>query len=233
MSQKRAKQQRREFRRQTLDLRIALSEQLRLLQKRCAEFDDGDWGEAVDIATRLRVIFHPGSRSKPSILQSLDAGKVPVLGTTEHRETADGVLSMEGGLYRQTFGSDGTSLYYELRPILGDSLSRFEIPANRWWEGIVHIKGDEVDNSGRHIYRRVDVVKGIAEHDGGAHLATRMPESHHVLTRPGGLVRLTFGTEEQSTEVPIVGVHLAMLRQIAYEALNSPGLRKLADPSRA
>ena len=57
MSQKKAKQQRREFRRKTQEIRAALAEQLRLLEKRCREFDGGDWGEAVDIATRLRVTW--------------------------------------------------------------------------------------------------------------------------------------------------------------------------------
>lgn len=206
---------------------------MRLLEKRCREFDGGDWGEAVDIATRLRVIFQEGSRSKnPSILQSLEARKVPMLSTVEHRENPDNVISLEGGLYRQTFGKDDDGSYYELRPTLGDAPFRFEVPAFRWWDEIVQIKGDEVGNPGRHVYRRMDVAKGIAEYDGGAHLASRIPESHDVLTRPGGLVRLTIGSEGNTQEVPIVGVHLAMLRQIAYEALNSPALRDLADPEK-
>lgn len=83
------------------------------------------------------------------------------------------------------------------------------------------------------MYRRMDVAKGISEHDGGAHLASRIPESHEVLTRPGGLVRITIGDEAHPREVPIEGVHLAMLRQIAYEALNSPALRALTDPEAA
>lgn len=35
---------------------------------------------------------------------------------------------------------------------------------------------------------------------------------------------------EEAREVPIEGVNLAMLRQIAHEALNSPALRALAEP---
>lgn len=230
MSHKKAKQQRRK----TQEIRVALAEQLRLLEKRCREFDGGDWAEAVDIATRLRVIFHTGSKSsRPSILQSLGAEKVPMLCTIEHRENAGNLIALDGGLYRQTFGKDENGPYYELRTILGDSFFKSEVPADRWWKGIVQVKGDEVDNPGRHVYRRVDVVKGIAEHDGGAHLASRIPEFHDVLTRPGGLVRLMIGAEGNAQEVPIIGVHLAMLRQIAYEGLNSPALRDLADPEKS
>lgn len=235
ISQKKVKQRRREFKRKTQEVRAALAEQLRLLEKRCREFDDGDWGEAVDIATRLRVIFQEGSKTKnPSILQSLEARKVPMLSTVEPVEDSENVLALIGGLYQQRFAKDENGLRYELRPKLGDSLGgTFQVPAFRWWEGIVEIKGDELDDPGRHVYRRMDVAKGISEHDGGAHLAGQIPESHEILTRPGGLVTITMGFGDRAQEVPIVGVHLAMLRQIAYEALNSPALRALADPETA
>lgn len=231
MSHKEAKRQRQQLKRERREIQGRLAEQLRLLAKRCRDFDDGDFGEAIDIATRLRVIFHPGSKTKrPSILQSLDAEKVPMLTTTEHRDTADGVMDLVGGLYRQSFGQDENGPYYELRTKLGDSLFKSEVPADRWWEAVVEIKGDEVDDPGRHVYRRVDVAKGIAEHDGGAHLANRLPESHDILTRPGGLVKIAVGPEGDTSKVPVVGVHLAMLRQIAYEVLNSSALIKLSHP---
>lgn len=177
------------------------------------------------------MIFHPGSKSKsPSILQSLDAEKVPMLTTIEHRDNADGVLSMSGGLYRQTFGKDENGSYYGLSTIFGDSFVKSEVSANRWWQAVVEVKGDEVGDPGRHVYRRVDVVKGIAEHDGGTHLASRLPESHDILTRPGGLIKITIGQEGNAQILPVVGVHLAMLRQIAYEVLNSPTLIRLSNP---
>ncbi len=231
MSQKKAKQ----LRRETQAVRVALAEQLRLLEKRCDAFDSGDWGEAVDIATRLRVIFQEGSKLKnPSILQSLDARKTPMLSSVEPREEdSDNLVAIMGGLYMEMFSRDDDGLRYELRPKLGDLLFRYEVPAFRWWNGIVQIKGDEVSNPGRHVYRRMDVAKGISENDGGAHFASSIPESYEVLTRPGGLVSITAGPEGNLQEVPIVGVHLAMLRQIAYEALNSPALRALADPEKA
>jgi hypothetical protein len=175
------------------------------------------------------VIFQEGNPHKnPSLLQSLDARKVPMLSTAEPRQDSDNILSLEGGLYRQGFGVDDDGSFYELRPTLGDAPFRFEVPAFRWWEAVVQIKGDVVGNPGRHVYRRTDVAKGIAEHDGGAHFASRIPESYDVLTRPGGIIRITFGEGEDAREVPIAGVHLAMLRQIAYEALHSPALRRLA-----
>lgn len=61
MSQKKEKQRRRERR----EIQAALAEQLRLLAKRCRDFDEGDWGEAVGMATRLRVILNPGGKGNP------------------------------------------------------------------------------------------------------------------------------------------------------------------------
>lgn len=225
MSHKQAKRLRRERR----EIQTRLAEQLRLLTKRCKDFDEGDWGEAVGIATRLRVIFNPGSKSSPSILQSLDARKTPILTTCEPREDSDNVLGLTGGLYRQRFAKDEDGLHYELFPKLGDSFYRAEIPASRWWEQIVEIVSGETE---KHVYRRKDVITGIANKDGGAHVAEMIPESYDILSKPGGLVKIVIGYGENPHEVPIVGVHLAMLRQMAYEVLNSQALLKLSDSAK-
>lgn len=229
MSHKQAKRQRQELRRRRPEIQAALAEQLRLLDKRCREFDQGDWGEAVDIATRMRVVFNPGGKSSPSILKSLDAQKVPILTTCEPIVDSDNILEVIGGLYTQTFAKDEHGFRYELRPLLGYAHFRAEIPASRWWEQIVQIVADEAAGT-RNVYRRRDVIMGIANKDGGAHLAELIPESYDVLSRPGGIITLTTEYEDSTTiETPIAGVHLAMLRQMAYEVLNSPALLDLTD----
>jgi hypothetical protein len=206
------------------------------LNKRCREFDAGDWGEAVDIATRLRVIFYPGNPSnRPSILQSLEAEKVRVLSTVEPMEDTPNILGFEGGLYSQEFKKDENGISYSFVPSFVGAHAysyRAEVPANRWWNQIVEIKGSEVGSPGRHVYRRVDVVTGIANYDGGAHLAKTIPESYDVLSKPGGLITIHFGGEGNIEEIPIIGIHLAMLRQIAYEVLHSRALLTLSDPKK-
>jgi hypothetical protein len=220
VSHKQAKRRRRE----RWEIQAALAEQLRLLAKRCRDFDAGDWGEAVGMAARLRVILNPGGKKSPSILQSLDAEKLPLLSTCE--PIPENALYAVGGLYRQTFAKDETGVSYELSPKLGDTHYRIEIPAPRWWEQVVSIVEDEGD---RHVYRRKDVITEIANKDGGAHLAEQIPEHYDVMSKPGGIVKITIGPEDGPVEVPIAGVHLAMLRQTAYEVLNSPALLDLAD----
>jgi NAD(P)-dependent dehydrogenase (short-subunit alcohol dehydrogenase family) len=46
-----------------------------LLAKRCNNFDQGDWEEAVEIVTHLRVILNLGSKPKPSVVQSFGVAK--------------------------------------------------------------------------------------------------------------------------------------------------------------
>jgi hypothetical protein len=225
VSQKQIKRRRRARR----EIQRHLAEQLRLLDKRCRDFDEGDWGEAVDIATRLRVILHTGGRATPSILQSLDAQKVPLLSTWEPRSDSDNVLGIEGGAYWRMFAKDEHGYHYELAPKLGDTHYRAEMPASRWREQIVNIVTDE---TGKHVYRRKDVIAEVANKDGGAHVANLIPEAHEVLTKPGGIIKITIGPEDGAVEVPIAGVHLAMLRQMAYEVLNSPALLALSDPKK-
>src|SRR5215208_3498611 len=181
MSQKQVKRRRRERR----EIQRLLGEQLRLLEKRCNDFDAGDWGEAPDIATRLRVIFNPGGGSTPSILKSLDAQKERVLTTCEPREDTPNVLEAIGGLYRQRFAKDESGFHYELSPRFGDRIYQAEIPASRWWDQIVEIVGGA--ETGRHVYRRKDVITGIANKDGGAHVAELIPDPYDVLSKPGGI----------------------------------------------
>jgi hypothetical protein len=224
MSQKKAKRQRQERRRTSEETRAALAEQLRLLSKRCREFDNGDWGEAADMATRMRVILSPGSKSKPSIIQSLGADKIPLLSTCP--PISENVLWASGGLYTQEFAKDENSVDYRLFPHLGNSAYSAKLPARQWWEQVVEVGGQEGEP---HVFCRKDVISDIANKDGGAHLASLIPDSYDVMSKPGGLVTITIGAEGDTEDIPIVGVHLAMLRQIAYEILNSPALHRLAE----
>jgi hypothetical protein len=57
-----------------------------------------------------------------------------------------------------------------------------------------------------------------------------VPESYDILWQPGGILKVTFGSEAGNVEVPIAGVHSVMLRQMAYEILNSSALLALANP---
>jgi hypothetical protein len=220
MSQKRAKQRRREQR----ELRSTLAEQLRLLSKRCKDYDEGDWEEAIELAARLRVILHPGGKStNPSVLQSLGAEKVPLLSTCE--PIPENAL-MAHSFYRQRFFEDENGVHYELSPKLEEAHYKAYMAAPKWWEQIVGIVGPEPDRS---LLRRKNVITDVANQGGGAHVANLVSESYDIMSKPGGIITVTFGSELGEQDVPISGVHFVMLRKMAYEVLHSPALQKLAD----
>lgn len=75
----------------------------------------------------------------------------------------------------------------------------------------------------------MDVAKGVAEHNGGSHFASQKSEAYNVLMKPVELVRITIEAEGNLRDVPIEGMHFAMLRQIAYEVIKSSVLRDLAN----
>jgi len=101
---------------------------------------------------------------------------------TEPIEDSDNIIEVIGGLYRQTFAKDEHGMHYELRPLFGDSHHKAEVPALRWWDQTVNIVAAE---AGKHVYRRKDVVVSVANYEGGTHLASRIPDSYDVLSRPG------------------------------------------------
>lgn len=80
------------------------------------------------------------------------------------------------------------------------------------------------------MFSRKSVITEVANKGGGAHVASLIPESYDMLSRPGGILKVTLGSGADNVEVPIAGVHFVMLRQMAYEILNSPALLALADP---
>lgn len=151
-----------------------------MLAKRCKDFDEGDWKEAVEIAPRLRVILNPGSKSKPSVIQSLGAETVPFLSTCEH--IPEDTLSADS-FYRQSFGKDENGVYYRLSPKLETALYNMYMPAPKWWEQTVGITASQ---DGRRVFRRKDVITEVANKGGGTHVASLVPNLAISCLNPEG-----------------------------------------------
>lgn len=221
MSQKKQKQKRQQKRRETSEIRNALAEQLRLLEKRCNEFDAGDEGEALDMATRLRVIFQTGSGSNASLLQALEATKVSML--SSGKPLPDSAIGGHS-LVRIHSWSDGTNAGTEIYPPLGDIWEPIWISANKWYESIVAV----IPGEGGKPYqvRRRNIVEVISNKEGGAHFDANLIGNLSSISEPGKII--TMGTsDDPNSVVKLTGIHLMILRQIAHETLSSPDLRKL------
>lgn len=78
------------------------------------------------------------------------------------------------------------------------------------------------------LYTRRDVVLGVAEQEGGAHVAAEPTAEYKKLMTSGLTWDLVEVADRVETITPAADVRFKYVRQMAYELLNSPELLKLA-----
>jgi hypothetical protein len=105
-------------------------------------------------------------------------------------------------------------------PTLGDGPINNLMPATAWWNQII------MTLNGMKITRK-DIVLGAANKDGGAHVDQKLSPEYAALARDGAIGTFTYGAEGEFTVGTFRDAHLVSLRQMAFEVLNSPELRKL------
>jgi hypothetical protein len=197
-----------------------LDRQLRFIERSCGVYDEGYTDEAIQIAVRIRVILHPGGKKRKSLLQHLNSGRIPLLTTSEDVREFPGLIQHDG-LTSFRVSSDGEKVSSFDGPGEDNALYRDYIKADKWWQqGVLFAEGTR--------YSRRDVVLGVAEQEGGAHVAAEPTAEYQKLMTPGltwDLVDVNDGVE---TITPVGDLRFKYVRQMAYELLNSPELLKLA-----
>lgn len=193
------------------------------MERSCEVYDEGYTDEAIQIAVRIRVILHPGGKRSKSLLQHLLAGRIPLLTTSEGAPERKDILLYDG-LTSFRFSSDGDSVSSFAGPGEGNALHQEYIKADGWWKQVVLVaEGTR--------YSRQDIVLGVANQEGGAHVAPEPTAEHQKLMTSGltwDLVEINDGVE---TITPAADVRFKYVRQMAYELLNSPELLTLAEYS--
>jgi hypothetical protein len=197
-----------------------LARQLRFIEHSCGVYDEGYADEAIQIAVRIRVILHPGGKKSRSLLQHLHSGRILLLTTSEGAPERDDLIHYDG-LASFRASSDGKSVSSFYGPGEDNALYRDYINADRWWKQIVlYAEGTP--------YSRRDIVLGVAEQEGGAHVAAAPSDQYEKLLTPGLMWDLVEVSEGVETITPAADVRFKYVRQMAYELLNSPELLKLA-----
>ncbi len=110
-------------------------------------------------------------------------------------------------------------------PKLGTPRNKRFVAYDFWWNG------DCVYLSGQTKLKRRDLVLHAASRAEGATRAEELPESYPLLIEGNPWRALTRRPGMADSEVAVYHGHLASLRQVAHEVLNSPELRALAEPS--
>lgn len=208
----------------SVDFRDQLRRQLGFLQNSCRLFDRGDLEEAIRIATSLRVLFHT-TKSSTSLLTHLKGGSCSLLSTVaaiSGRREVFALIDM-----RWTVGVDQPFLAL---PKLDGATHRRLIPFNEWWMQEAIVSAGGID--GGHATRR-DLALWAANKDGGAHVDDELAASYQSVIAGLGMAIGVVGTGEegfpegQQVTIPLQDLHLACLRQVAYEVLASPDVLAL------
>lgn len=197
-----------------------LARQLRFIERSCAVYDEDYTDEAIQIAVRIRVILHPGGKKSRSLLQHLNSGRISLLTTSEGAPDREDLIHCDG-LSSFQASSDGKSVSSFYGPGENDALHREYIKADKWWQQIVLF----AEGTG---YSRRDIVLGVAEQEGGAHVAAAPTADFQRLMTPGLMWDLVEVADGVETVTPAADVRFKYVRQMAYELLNSPELLKLA-----
>lgn len=203
-----------------MNFKEKLREQLGFLRASCKSYDQGDQAEAIRLATTLRVIFNQ-TKISTSLLTHLGASNLMLLSTCTPSSNRDKAIP---GLCRILLSTCPPEI--SGFPFLADSLVREYISFERWWKKELIVRVGETN------FCRRSLILCAANKDGGAHVDAKLPNDYIEFS--------SFGEFSMNIIEPWPGcglpaggkvtcnnMHLASLRQIGYEVLNSPQLKRL------
>lgn len=188
---------------------------LDFLRSSAASYDQGARHEAIRVSTSLRVMFH-NTKNSTSLLAHLGRRTALVLdtfGPDEPLVPGGKMLLIEKMLVRMG-GPDGV----RIDAPLGRTPERHRwLRAPLWWDQVVSVHGDMA-------LSRCQVVLSAANQDGGAHVDSK-PSSQTTALKKGFYKAGKFVRgQPQEPDRELDNYHFPLLRQFAYEVLNSPEL---------
>ncbi|UNA35476.1 hypothetical protein LRM35_21265 [Klebsiella variicola subsp. variicola] len=183
-------------------------------------YDIGYTDEAIRIATNIRILLHQ-TKNSTSLLKHLNATTINLLSTSMDYEgdVNDAVRFCIGMVkYEATAGGP----FYFLPTLQGAPIKEY-IPFSKWWtQPILIMKPGGV-------FTRRKIILDASNKDGGAHVDSMFPEDYEFLTSPGIMGSFGRYTPNGYVYEEIENTHYTLLRQMAFEILNSPQLTELAD----
>lgn len=190
-----------------------LSNQIHFIRNSCLAYDAGMVAEGVRIATALRVMFHQTKRST-SLLTHLGSPAILLLSTCATAKPKQAFFPAMCNIEL-----DPRNKRMEYVPKLHVDYER-PVPFNTWWwNEIVYLA-----NPMRSKINRRDLVLGAANQDGGAHVDSVLEPRYEKVLQGLGWAMTVHPDGEPSEHIPCKHGHLAALRQMGYEVLNSPDL---------
>jgi hypothetical protein len=187
------------------ELQGELEDQLYFLEASALAYDQGQDREAKRLATTLRVLVHDTGSSR-SLLTQLNMKSQPFYDSALDYNADN--WAAHAGLTCVALDPHGSSP--KILPCLDSSAEKASwVKFDLWWNKIVVVDLE------RHSFSRRHLVLTLANKEGGAHVDPGIPEMYYLLTR-GNSLGWTNGHN-----VPVLGIALASVRQIAHEALKT------------
>jgi SEC-C motif len=190
------------------DLNRHLQEQLGFLRRSADAYDHGYLDEAKRLSVTIRILMHD-SRTSKSLLSQLGDKNRLFYDTAVPDEP--GNLMPYGALIQMTLGKSGASYI----PFLDDALqlgNARQVSFDEWWNRpIFRIESGQV-------LTRSDLIRSVADQDGGAHVDPALNEIYAKLSREKGMGWIY---ESSNGSYLIRQPELAAVRQIAHEVIKT------------
>ncbi len=227
------------------DLLALLCEQLSFLRASAAAYDAGTEEEAKRLATTIRVLFHDTKASK-SLLHQLKM-KAPLrLYRSGHDDHPGNLMPFHGLVgfsvtavdgkpatvtfallgpqeaYRESADGEAELVAMKYVPYVNmpaDSPGNrpSQVSFTRWWEAQV------IRDANGATFTRRDLVLGLSNKDGGAHVDPKLDEAYAKLSRFNSMSYRVKTGDSEAVRPPDNSVVAASMRQIAEEVLTSIG----------
>lgn len=183
------------------ELMSQLQEQINFLVSSSKSFDKGNEAEAKRLATHLRILLHDTNYSSSLLGQLKKKDKIQFYDTAHKYDPNN--LFTSCCLCSLAMGESG--LYVPRN--LGNTSKCPKKIFNDWWN-----KQVVVSDKHKEKFYRSDLVRYVADQDGGCHVDPGLDKKYNDLSRLNSL-----GWEPK----PQNRVELACIRQIAHEVLKS------------
>ncbi len=189
------------------DLQKQYDEQIEFLLASATAYDSGKLVEAKRLAIVLRILLYSKGQSK-GLLQQL--GKLNV-------SFWDTAFPYNPEVSPHYTGLIWTNARGDYRPLFDPTTHpTTRIPFEKWWETkpiIVAVPNES--------FTRKDIVRYVADQDGGAHVDSELSEKYAKLSRQNSLGRLHREGGESAPWQPYENPEFATIRQITHEVLKT------------
>jgi hypothetical protein len=194
-----------------MDLTLQLKRQVDFIERSCEIFDQGHEDEALRIALSIRVLIHDTNQSK-SLLTLLGVKNKIKINTTmtinRPENLEDDMEIIYIPLMITQFGR---------KPPLEKNDIKGTLSVNDWWNETIMIQFNSIT--------RKDIILTAANQDGGAHVDNKPSSKTKELKEGIGILQITEGGITH--HVDLIDHHFPLIRQFAFELLESPDFKNL------